>query len=137
MNRIRLVFLIFCGFLATVITTADKGLGSEYWGWLRHVPLGDKVCHFGLMFTLCVLTNLVLKCRVMPFQGHRMILLGTVIVAIVVVGEEFSQIWIPGRTFDLFDLTADFLGIAAGNLVAKRTYPVLIERGDPSRGIMA
>ena len=136
MKRTRLLFLAFFGFLALVVYTADIGLGSRYWGWLRQFPLGDKIGHFGLMFTFCVLTNLVLKCRASS-RRLQAILLGTVIVAIVVAGEEFSQIWIPGRTFDLFDLTADFLGIAAGNLVSQRIYPVLIERGDPSRGFMA
>ncbi len=135
MKQIRMVFLVFCGFLGTVIYAADIGLGPQYWGWLRHVPLGDKICHFGLMLTLCVLSNLVLKCR--PLSLHRGILLGTLIVAILVVGEEFSQIWIPGRSFDLLDLTADFLGITAGNLVAGRMYPVLLERGRRSKDCMA
>ncbi len=134
MKRIQLLFLVFCSFLGTVVYAADIGVGAQYWGWLRHVPMGDKVCHCGLMFTLCVLANLVLKCRILSLQHG--ILLGTVIVSIVVVGEEFSQIWIPGRSFDLLDLTADFLGIAAGNLVAKRIYPVLMARGKRSKDCM-
>ncbi len=87
------------------------------------------------MFTLCVLSNLVLKCR--PLSLQRGILLGTVIVAIVVVGEEFSQIWIPDRSFDLLDLTADFVGITAGNLVARRIYPVLVAPGRRSKDCVA
>jgi VanZ family protein len=58
-------------------------------------------------------------------------------VAIVVVGEETSQIWIPGRNFDLLDLTADFIGIAGGELAARRLYPVLLTRGDRSRDCIA
>jgi polysaccharide biosynthesis protein VpsQ len=136
MNRIRLLLLFFCSFLGLVIYAADIGVGSGYWGWLRHVPMGDKICHFGFMFTLSVLSNLALKCRAVSVRPHAL-LLGTVIVAIVVVGEEISQIWIPGRNFDLLDLTADFIGIACGELVARRLYPVLSTGGDRSRDCIA
>ena len=48
--------------------------------------------------------------------------------AIFVVAEEFSQIWIPGRNFELLDLSADLLGIACGDLVARRLQPGLAAR---------
>lgn len=136
MNRIRLLFLLFCGFLGTVIYAADIGVGPRYWGWLRQVPMGDKVCHFGFMFTLSLLSNLVLRCRAVAVHRST-VLLGTIIVAIVVVGEEISQIWIPGRTFDLLDLTADFLGIACGELAARRLSPVISPPGNQSPDWMA
>jgi polysaccharide biosynthesis protein VpsQ len=119
MNRIQLSLLLFCAFLGLVIYTEDVGAGSRYWGWVNHVPLGDKLCHCAFMFTFSVLTNLALRCRAIHLGGQT-VLLGTVIVTIVVVAEEFSQLWIPGRDFDLLDLAADLIGIACGTLVARK-----------------
>jgi polysaccharide biosynthesis protein VpsQ len=121
MNMIRFVFLIFCAFLGLVIYTADVGDGPRYWGWLSKVPLGDKLCHCGFMLTLTALANLTLKARAIRL-GQIMLLLGTVIVTILVVGEECSQYWIPSRNFDLFDLSADPVGIAWGDLIARRLH---------------
>jgi VanZ family protein len=119
MNKTQCALILFCVFLALVIYTEDVGSGSRYWGWVSNVPLGDKFCHCAFMFTFSALTNLALRCR--PIRlGGRTLLLGTVIVTIVVVAEEVSQLWIPGRDFDLLDLSADLIGIACGALVASR-----------------
>jgi hypothetical protein len=71
------------------------------------------------MFSFSTLTSLALRCRSIRFRGQTF-LLGTLIVTIVVVAEEFSQLWIPGRDFDLLVLSADLIGIACGALVARR-----------------
>jgi VanZ family protein len=119
MNKIQFSLLLFCAFLGLVIYTADVGAGARYWGWLANVPMGDKFCHCAFMFTLSALANLALRCRAIRL-GRQTLLVGTVIVTIVVVAEEFSQIWIPGRNFDLLDLSADLVGIACGALIARR-----------------
>ena len=119
MNKIQFLLLLFCLFLGLVIYTEDVGPGSRYWGWVSNVPMGDKFCHCAFMFTFSALTNLALKCRAIRLGGQT-VLLGTVIVTIIVVAEEFSQLWIPGRDFDLLDLAADLVGIACGALVARR-----------------
>ena len=132
MTRERLALLAFSGFLGLVIYTADVGAGDRYWGWLKIVPMGDKVCHFLFMFTFSCLANLAMGCR---SAGKRLrgLLWGTLIVAAIVVGEEFSQIWIPGRSFDLLDLSADLIGIVGGDLLARR----LMTRGSHSLGLGA
>ena len=135
MNRIRLLFLAFFGFLALVVYAADIGLGSHYWGWLRQFPIGDKVCHFGTHVHLLRSYESGAEMPGRRAVQQRAILLGTVIVAIVVAGEEFSQIWIPGRTFDLFDLTADFLGIVAGNLLSQRSLSRSHRTGRTQQGL--
>jgi hypothetical protein len=119
LNRIRLTLLYFAALLGLVIYTADVGAGPVYWGWLSQVPLGDKFCHFGFMLTLTALTNLSLHCRPVRLTPWAF-LLGTAVVTVFVVGEEFSQIWIPCRNFDLLDLSADLIGIACGDLIARR-----------------
>ena len=81
--------MLFCVFLGLVIYAADVGVGDRYWGWLEHLPMGDKVGHCGLMFTLSLLANLSLRCRVVRTIPPT-ILLGTVLVTFVVLAEEFS-----------------------------------------------
>jgi VanZ family protein len=39
------------------------------------------------------------------------VLLGSLVVVILAAAEEVSQLYIPGRSFDLLDLAADALGI--------------------------
>ena len=74
------------------------------------VPGGDKLGHFLLIGTLAFLVNASLgarRTRIGPLQP----LLGSLLVALVVTAEEFSQIFLVHRSFDLLDLTADFVGI--------------------------
>jgi VanZ family protein len=81
--------------------------------------MGDKVGHCAIMFTLSALANLALGCRSIRL-GSQSVLLGTAIVTLGVTAEEFSQMWIPSRTFDLLDLSADLVGIACGAFAARR-----------------
>lgn len=118
MTKHHLIFLSFCGFLGLVLYAADTGIGDRYWGWLKAVPMGDKVGHLGFMSTLCFLANRALGGRRTWFLG-RPILLATGLVAIFVVAEEFTQIWLPHRHFDMLDLMADAIGITCGDWLAR------------------
>lgn len=74
------------------------------------IPYFDKVGHFALMGMAAFLLNLSLRCKQILFFNHP-ILLGSVIVACLVTLEEGSQLFLTYRSFDLLDLSADFLGI--------------------------
>lgn len=74
------------------------------------VPGGDKLGHFLLIGTLAFLVNASLRARRIRL-GPLHPLLGSLLVALVVTAEEFSQIFLVHRSFDLLDLTADFAGI--------------------------
>ena len=114
------LFAGFALFLLQVIRIANAGEGKRYWSFLTELPYGDKLGHFLLMGTLCLLLNVALGCRrVKLFAGWR-VLLGTVIVVILVTGEEFSQIFLPNRSFDLIDLLADMLGIMFASWIVSR-----------------
>jgi VanZ family protein len=102
-----------------VVYAANAGICQRYFDIVRSLPLGDKVSHFLLMGTMAAMANLAFKRRTIAVGSLRPGI-GTTVVAVIVVAEEISQIWIPGRTFDLFDLTADFLGMACGDLLARR-----------------
>ncbi len=73
-------------------------------------PYGDKVGHFCMMGGLSFCVNLAVGGCTLRLRG-RSFLLGSLLVAIAVTLEEFSQIFIAGRSFDLLDLSASLLGI--------------------------
>jgi VanZ family protein len=118
-NKIRLACFLFALFIGSVVYSADMGIGQRYFDIVRSFPLGDKISHFCLMGIMAALANLAARGRLARF-GPASFGMGTAIVAVVVLAEEISQIWVPGRNFELFDLLADFLGIACGAIVATR-----------------
>ena len=85
------------------------------------IPYFDKIAHFFLMGGFSFLVNLVLRVREFSVWKFRY-LLGSLIVLIIVTIEEFSQIFISGRAFDLGDLVADYLGIFIFGELARIIY---------------
>ncbi len=93
--------MLFSCLLVWIIFSADTGRGSIFFELVRVVPYGDKVGHFILFGILTLLVNvgsgfkrvLLFNCR--PY-------LGALIIAVVVLLEECSQLYFPNRTFDFF-----------------------------------
>lgn len=85
------------------------------------IPYFDKLGHFFLMGIFSFLVNLTLRARTILLWKFRY-LLGSLIVLIVVSIEEFSQIFVSGRAFDLGDLVADFFGIMLFGELARFIY---------------
>ena len=99
-------------FLITIVVLAD----AHHLGFLTRLydfPYGDKVGHFLIFGLLSLLVNLaVLERR--PAQERRRAVLRTSIVLALLIGlEEFSQRWFPGRTSSWTDLAASYLGVAS------------------------
>ena len=122
MSRVRswlptLLFVAFAIFIALVIRAANSGQGDRYWSFLDAVPYGDKLGHVVLMGILCLLLNLALRCRTVRIRTVP-ILLGTLFVSAFVIIEEFSQLFIRHRSFDLGDLLADAIGITLASGLA-------------------
>lgn len=114
-----LKWLPFCLlFLAIVGITVGIDLGrlQSLTGWISSVPFGDKWGHLLIIGFLTFLLNYALAGRKLKIGRFR-VLLGCTIVAVAMTVEECSQIWFPSRTFDLIDLSANYLGIAlAGSI---------------------
>ena len=89
--------------VALIIWLADHRDTQFIFSWVHAVPGGDKLCHFLIFGGLALVANHSLRCR--------SVLLGSVAVLILAAAEEVSQLYLPGRSFDLFDLAADALGI--------------------------
>ena len=107
--RIKILTLIYILILVGIIFLADVR-GTNYFSFIRNVPFGDKIGHFLLMGMFSFLLNLALKAKIVQLWFFRY-LLGSLIVVGLVTLEEFSQIFVRRRTFDLTDLVADYAGI--------------------------
>jgi len=109
------VVAFFC-FIIWVIYLANTGQSSVFFQFIASIPYGDKLGHFCLFGLLTLMMNFAFKLK--SFKVCSMeLFLGTMLVVTFVIVEEFSQYYIPNRTFDLFDLLADFIGIGFFNLI--------------------
>ena len=87
--------------------------------WMDRVPWGDKAGHFLLIGGLALSLNWALRGR--PTRiGPVTLQLGGVLVAAIITAEEFSQLWVPARSFDWADLAANYAGIACADWLARR-----------------
>ena len=111
-------------FISAVIFCADRHWLTPVYRFITAYPGSDKVGHFVLIGGMAFLLNLSLDLRAVRLVGWGW-LLGGVLVGVVCTLEEISQIWIPGRTFDLLDLAGDYAGIVFFGWLAK----VMARRG--------
>jgi polysaccharide biosynthesis protein VpsQ len=118
-----LPFCLFLLFVSGIIIANDLGRLRGIIQWVNLLPFGDKFGHFVLIGTLAFLLNYALNGRTIKI-GRQKVLLGCSIVAIAITIEEFSQIWIPSRTFDLVDLAANYCGITIAGLLWLRRSSV-------------
>lgn len=108
--KIKIICVIYIFILAGIVVLADLR-GTRYLlDFVGNIPFGDKIGHFCLMGMFSLLVNLTLAVKTVRFWKFDL-LLGSLLVALVVTAEEFSQIFISGRTFDAGDLAFDFAGI--------------------------
>jgi polysaccharide biosynthesis protein VpsQ len=115
--RIKILTVVYILILVGIIVLADLN-GTNYFSFIRYIPYGDKIGHFCLMGMFSLLVNLVLKAKTIRLWKFSY-LLGSLIVAGVVLVEEFSQKYVGGRTFDLVDLLFDFAGIIVFGEIAR------------------
>jgi len=120
MKRLAIFFGLF---IFVIVVLAD----TRHLGFLYAVydfPFGDKVGHFFLFGLLSLVINLsvlgsVSEPLIQPqVDNKRKVVKASLILALFVGLEEFSQRWFPSRTSDLFDLSASYLGIAFFAFVA-------------------
>ena len=110
--------ILFALFIVLIILMADAGVLAQYLGFLYSYPFGDKVGHFALYGILTLLLNLSLF-RSRPDQSRsRLAVKCSLILALLIGLEEFSQQLFANRTFDLIDLAFSYLGVVSFAAVA-------------------
>ncbi len=110
MTRLKVLILMYVVLIIGVIVLVDQGDYQYLLRWVYLIPFGDKVGHFFLVGFLAALANLWWDCACWQV-GKFSLLKGSVIVATIMTLEEFSQYFIKTRTFDLGDLSCDYVGI--------------------------
>lgn len=109
-NKIKIITVIYIFIIAGIVFLADYKSTRYLLKFNGGIPYFDKVAHFLLMGGFSFLVNLWLKIKTFSVWKFRY-LAGSSIVLIIVTLEEFSQIFISGRSFDIGDLAADYAGI--------------------------
>lgn len=105
---------LWLAFVGGIIWMADTHRGRTFMDWVERTPGGDKLGHFFLIGMMAFFLNVALR-------GRRLgkVQVGSLIVAIVFVAEEFTQLRFPWRHFDVGDLAADFIGIAVADWLSR------------------
>ena len=114
-----LSFFIFISYIIFLADTADYNFAFKLVGY---VPYGDKIAHALLYGMMALLLNNSLGFRRVGIPTHLggqecPPYIGSIIVLIFATLEELSQYYIPSRTFDLWDLLADFVGVVLFSLI--------------------
>lgn len=111
--------ILFTFFILLIIVLADLGkLGALF---ITRLPYADKAGHFILYGILALLINLSLF-RSLPLRSRKwVVVVSSLILALLIGIEEFSQQYFANRTFSLSDLTASYLGVIFFSWLAIRT----------------
>jgi polysaccharide biosynthesis protein VpsQ len=125
--KLKWLAILYTLFLALLVFLVDQKQYQFLFRIVRRTPYGDKAGHFLLMGLFSLLVNLALSCRKIKV-GTLYLLLGSIIVALVVTLEEFSQIYVRYRSFDPVDLLFDYAGILLFGLLANYLTRLRLER---------
>lgn len=110
---------LFGLFIVCIIVLANMDMLGIL-DFINSIPYGDKIGHFILYGILTLLIDLAF------FRSHQnvsrnLIVLRVAFVLALLIGlEEYSQKFIPSRTFSLLDLAYGYVGVVLFSLVALR-----------------
>ena len=110
---------LFALFIVVVIVLAD----TDRLGFLAFVydfPMGDKAGHFILYGILSFLFNLTTLRSRPSLTSKRAAVFVTLILALLIAAEEFSQKYFASRTFSYSDLMFGYAGVTLGMWLAWR-----------------
>lgn len=108
MRWLPLVLILL--FVGWVTLDANRGHFNYFIMLAASFEHGDKVGHFVIFATVCLLANLALRFRrwqQLPWQPEA----GSVLVLLYALGDELSQLYFPSRNFEWLDLCAGVSGV--------------------------
>ena len=117
-NRpMKKITILFGLFIIAVIILADTGhLG--FLAFLYDFPNGDKVGHFVLYGILSFLVNLTFLRALRTRDPKRVAVIVSLLLALAIGAEEFSQRFFSTRTSSIMDLMCSYAGVALGAWLA-------------------
>lgn len=117
MTRLKWLTLLFILFMLGVILLADLGSLPSPVAMLYRFPNGDRAGHFILFGILAFLVNSAFPRQVRLMRAN--VFYGSLIIAVLAILEEISQLFLSYRTFDLIDLAFTLLGIASADWLVR------------------
>ena len=118
---IRLISISFVIFIGYILYSANTGGSNIFFSTIGKVPFGDKIAHMSLVGMLAFLLNLLLNAKTFSFKGFNVLTASFGVFCFMTL-EEFSQIWIDSRNFDLLDLTFNYIGIGIASWIIIRFF---------------
>ena len=113
----KYISVLFFVFIIALIILADKCDIPPFIRALYDFPNGDKLGHLILYGLLNFFLTSAFLSRFKD-NPKRVALSVSLILALAIAAEEWSQQFFSARTFDLVDLTASFVGLVIGGWVA-------------------
>jgi len=119
-----MLLLAFFASLVGIILLRNHSPDSSFFKLFTSIPYYDKLGHFFLMGILAFLAVITITPQFprRPLKS-TVIILGIILTLVAL--EEYSQIFIPSRTFSLKDYVCDLLGILSfgilGHFLGLRT----------------
>ena len=126
-TRIKIITTIYFLILVGIVVLANNKGTTHLLQFSGGIPYFDKIAHFFLMGLFSFLLNIALGLKSVRLIWFN-VLLGSLVVFVVVTIEEFSQIYVSGRAFDLGDLAADYVGISIFSVLAGRYFRRFIDK---------
>ena len=106
----KILAVLFFIFVCYVIIGANLKWKLSVFKWVSYLPLKDKAGHFLILGVFSFFANLFFEAKKIKIFDFKF-LKGSFWVFVFITLEEFSQIFIANRSFDLIDLGANYLGI--------------------------
>jgi VanZ family protein len=113
-----LITLLFASLIVVIVIGADTDHFPSLLKPLYDFPGGDKAGHFILFGLLSFLLNKSALILFPKRKPARLILTVSLLLAIVIGLEEWSQSLFPSRTRSLIDLSASYAGVLVFALLA-------------------
>ncbi|MEQ9168048.1 MAG: VanZ family protein [Fulvivirga sp.] len=113
--------IVFFAFIIGLIVQVDLNKKNLLIDIVHKIPFGDKLGHFILFGILALLVNMAMRFRKARLLG-RHFHIGSVLVLLFAVVEEFSQLAFSSRTFDLVDMLFDLFGVGLLSSIGFREH---------------
>jgi len=121
MNKwLLLATLLFALFIVIIVIAANMDAFPAPLKYFYDFPGGDKVGHFSLFGILSFLLNRSALVFYPKRDSKRLVLTVSLLLAILIGLEEWSQALFPARTMSAIDLLASYIGVTVFAFLAYR-----------------